>query len=95
MKNKWTIQPHSQYDKSFVIDGPLPLVIDNDDVWQPGVAILAEEVVRVLNNQFVSIYRMRCENEDCANAFDRLYLNDIDWCPTCGVALTEFEVFAS
>ena len=46
---KWTIEPHDGADKQFVINGPLPLIIDYDDVNHGEVDALAESVVAILN----------------------------------------------
>lgn len=92
---KWTIQEHSNYDKSFVIDGPLPLIIDNDDVWHPGVALLAEQLVSVLNEHWRALHATRCINEECGEAYDTMWNVATVECPTCGELVEEFEVFAS
>lgn len=57
----WKIQPHDYIDKSFLIEGPLDIEIDYDDVHHPIVDVLAEEVVRVLNEHFVPPVVWRCQ----------------------------------
>ena len=45
----WKILGHSEIDKSFEVDGPLPLEIDYDDVNHDEVDFLINEVVQILN----------------------------------------------
>lgn len=87
MPELWTIRDHDDWDKSFRIDGPLPLDIDFDDVNHSGVDILAQCVVATLNAHWVgtpSAYT--CKNEDCDNywQFFGLLSEDVTHCPECG-----------
>lgn len=95
MSKRWTLPDFKKikYDKSFVIDGPLPLEIDYDDVWQPGVELQAEALVNILNAYWYKIYRLRCNNEDCEFFHDKMFHKaDNIYCPECGGLLEEFEV---
>lgn len=66
---KWIVQSHSDSDKYFVIQGPLPLIINNDDVDSSQVAILAEYVAAVLNQHWTPVPACFCENAICAQSF--------------------------
>lgn len=92
MSDKWKIQEYHSYDKSFVIDGPLPLIIDNDDVWHPGVALLSQQIVDILNNNWSPLYALRCNNEDCPEVGN--YFN-VNFCPVCNEPTKSDEVLAS
>lgn len=94
----WKIEDHSVYDKSFVIDGPLPLIIDNDDVFGPGVEILAQAVVDTLNEHFFVPNMRRCKNAmlDRDTALDgcesyATVNEDYKRCPFCGGVLSDPE----
>lgn len=92
MNDKWEIQPHNEFDKSFVIDGPLPLIIDNDDVWGPGVELLAKHVVQLLNKHWITVHHPQCVNHDC-----EYYLHFFSTmnCPHCDKPTMVSKVYAS
>ena len=54
MKKKFSLQKHSQVDKSFVMNAPdgfeIYIEIDFDDVWHPKVNKEAKAIVKLLNN---------------------------------------------
>jgi hypothetical protein len=94
--NRFKVLPYSPYDKRIDVDGPLPFVVDNDDVWSPGVEILLEQALRILNEHWKPVYRLRCENEDCDLYDDQpLYNLYPTYCPSCAQKLTEIEVTES
>lgn len=86
MSGEWVVGPHTGLDKSFKINGPLPLGIDNDDVPTGTVAILADRVARVLNAHWVPPMVRRCEGEeDCDRYFEDVLLEHAGaTCATCG-----------
>lgn len=87
MPKRWEIQEHSNLDKRFVIDGPLPLIIDNDDVPSDVVAMLAERVAVTLNAHYKAPLGRRCENDDCEDP--QVWPAAFAYCPTCGERLGE------
>lgn len=88
------IPAYGPYDKSFEIKGPLPLIIDNDDVPTDQVALLAQHVVAILNDNWRPLYAWFCENEDCADCWTALASEQTDYgdCPTCSCALKMEEI---
>lgn len=72
-----------RYSKSFVIEGPLDLEIDYDDVNHIGVRALAEEVVDTLNKNFITPTIVACEEgetEDCYTWSSRTLYPRCPWC---------------
>jgi hypothetical protein len=49
MQKIFAIQPHTQVDKKFSIEGPIELIIDYDDVSHDEVDKLTVKVARILN----------------------------------------------
>ena len=95
----WKIEPHDSYDKSFRIDGPLPLIIDNDDVDHGAVEVLAERLVDALNAFGIEApSAKRCENEDCESYWHTKRIPQFETtpfaCEACGRRATVFEVTA-
>lgn len=86
----WKIEPHTNLDKRFTIDGPLPLIIDNDDVPTDVVAMLAGRVATTLNEHYEAPRGRRCTNEDCEDP--QVWAEAFVFCPTCGERLGEVEV---
>lgn len=83
MPKSFAIQPYGSYAKSFLIDGPLPLEIDNDDVPSAEVAALAQHLVELLNRYWEDPVAYYCENEDCQNYYEP-HPNPASNCPLCG-----------
>ena len=54
MRKKFSLQRHTQVDKSFAMNVPdemeIFIEIDFDDVWHPKVNKEAKAIVKVLNN---------------------------------------------
>lgn len=92
MSDKWKIQEYHPLDKSFVIDGPLPLIIDNDDVWSPGVELLAKHLVQVLNAHWITVHHPQCVNEVCD--YYGYYFSTMN-CPYCDKPTIVQRVYAS
>ncbi len=102
----WSIEDHDGADKSFKIDGPLPLYVDYDDVFHAGTDFLAERVVQVLNEYMPEApYAYRCHGdeyfmpeggtwEDETYCGDRLF-DEAGECPVCHEDLIREEAFAS
>lgn len=61
----WSVQAPASGAKSFIIDGPLPLEIDYDDVSHADVLLLAEQVAKKLNQSWSAPTMYRCEDPDC------------------------------
>ena len=49
---KFKIKKHSEIDKSFIIDGPLQLEVDFDDVNHQDVDAMADVIVKILNDNW-------------------------------------------
>lgn len=91
MSNQWKIEPYSDIDKRIRVKGPLDLEIDFDDVWGPGVEVLAKQMIDILNDNWYAPLRSRCENEDC-DEFWNIFDLQILYCPTCEETLEIVEV---
>lgn len=48
----FTIEPHDYYDKEFLIEGPIQLFVDYDDVDHQEQNMLAKKVVEILNKHW-------------------------------------------
>lgn len=56
----WKLVPHDRYDKSIVIDGPLRLYVDYDDVDTDAVDEIIPAFLRALNEHFHPPVRYTC-----------------------------------
>lgn len=92
------------WGKSFTINGPgeLNLEVDYDDVPHSQVAVLARQMVAILNAHWVPIQARVCEDPEAAD-FDSDFDNDDcyyvvlpldgpDRCPTCGGPLKVIDL---
>lgn len=102
MSKKWT-EPNWEVEdfwhlKSVVVDGPLPLIIDYDDVQHNEVQLLTDRVAEILNLHWTPVYVLECDNEESEHDGcwdDRWPVGEADEpfaCPHCGSPLIEKQI---
>lgn len=85
----WEVQPFKSYDKSIRIKGPIDLELDNDDAG-PGVDLIADVLVQILNEHYVAPTAYACNNEDCGEYGGGYFSTELllqKTCPKCGEEL--------
>lgn len=92
--SRWKLGEGSGDGKRLSVDGPLPLIIDNDDVDTSAVAILVERVVEVLAEHWSPVFGDRCENDDCRAGWEwaRATTSVPGTCASCGGSLVRAEI---
>jgi hypothetical protein len=94
---EWKLSPHDRPDKSLVINGPLRLYVDYDDVDTDAVDAIIPEFLRVLNEHFHPPVRYTCpeyygDDEYEAHESSKRYLPAAGTCSVCGRELEEIAL---